>query len=335
MKIIISTGIYPPQRGGPAKYAKNLKEAFSAEGVKVDVLKYGIENALPTGVRHVVFFVKAFIKLMKADLYIALDQFSVGFPSVSAAKILGKKIIIRTGGDFLWESYVERTGDLVLFRNFYSGSKNNFSRKEKIIYSCSRWTMRNASAVIFSTEWQRNIFIEAYGLDSKKCFVVENYYGDKTESKEPMSKTFIAGTRALKWKNHERLIRAFGEARQLCPDISLDISNAPYEKFTDKIKSAYAIILVSLGDISPNMILDALRAGKPFILTKETGLYDRLKDVAVFVDPEDEKDIVEKITFLSDKLNYSKFKTKVERFTFFHSWKNIRNEFMDIYDAIK
>ena len=53
-------------------------------------------------------------------------------------------------------------------------------------------------------------------------------------------------------------------------------------------------MVVTLGDVSPNTILDAIRADKPFIMTTETGFTERLKDIAVFVNPEDTRDIAEK-----------------------------------------
>ena len=49
-----------------------------------------------------------------------------------------------------------------------------------------------------------------------------------------------------------------------------------------------------LGDISPNLILDAVRHNKPFILTQENGLTDRLGDIGLYVDPENVDDIKEK-----------------------------------------
>ena len=51
------------------------------------------------------------------------------------------------------------------------------------------------------------------------------------------------------------------------------------------------------------MIYDAIMTGTPFILTKETGMTDRVKAAAVFTDPLDKKDITEKIVWLSDPAN--------------------------------
>lgn len=348
-KILICTGIYPPQVGGPAQYAKETADEFRRRGHKIKVLNYKLERKLPTLVRHELFFWRTLFSMRGmrgagdladvGDFILALDTFSVGWPAVVAAKLAGKKILIRTGGDFLWESYVERTGDLVLLKDFYAKSRGNFNWKEKIIFGITKWTLQNASAVIFSTEWQRKIFEQAYGLAPDKNFIVENFYGQKlsggeSSSSAPKNRTFVAGVRNLKWKNLERLKRAFEEAVRIEPTINLNLSNAPYERFLAKIQTAYAVILISLGDISPNMILDAIRANTPFILTRETGLHGRLKDIGLFVDPENIEDIKEKILYLTDTANYRVVKEKIMNFNFTHSWGQICDEILKAANGV-
>ena len=117
-KILIATGIYPPKVGGPAQYAKNLKDSFEKLGHEVIVKTYGVEDYLPSGVRHLFFLFKIIPAVLSSDMIFVLDTFSVGLPAVLACKIFGKKSMIRTGGDFLWEGYVERTGKKILLRKF-------------------------------------------------------------------------------------------------------------------------------------------------------------------------------------------------------------------------
>lgn len=335
-KILICTGIYPPAIGGPAQYAKEIEDEFRRQGHTVRVLTYTFERYLPTFIRHGFFLWKTLSVILKmrmrgrrsGDFIIALDAFSVGLPAAVAAKILGKKIVIRTGGDFLWESYVERTGDLVPLNIFYKKSKDNFNWKEKVIYEVTRWTLSNVGAVIFSTDWQRKIFETAYDLDSERNFVVENFYGQKLPRLEKTNRAFVAGSRSIKLKNFGRLEEAFVAAQKIDPSISFNFSNLPYEEFLKEIRTSYAVILVSISDISPNMILDAIRSDTPFILTKNTGLYEKLKDIAVFVDPESVEDIKEKILFLANKDNYDFQKQKVEAFNFTHSWVEICKEIL-------
>lgn len=150
-----------------------------------------------------------------------------------------------------------------------------------------------------------------------------------------MAKVFIAGTRNLKWKNLDLLKRACVLAQKAVPDLVLDLDNAPYEKFLEKIKNSYAVILVSLGDISPNLVLDALRLKKPVVLTQETGLRERLGQAVIWVDPQDEKEIAEKIVWLSDQENYRVACERVQNFSFAHSWREIATEFIKIAESGK
>lgn len=334
MKILIATGIYPPDIGGPAQYAKNIETVWREQGHTVRVLSFQFEKKLPTGIRHFWYAFRLLFQMIGSDMVVAMDTFSAGVPAVFVAKILRKKIIVRTGGDFLWEAYVERTGDLVLLRNFYNTRMNKLSGKERIIFRLTRYMLTNTDGVVFSTMWQRDIFIPAYGIDTKKTHIVENYYGNKEESFEPLVKNFIAGARPLKWKNLNRVREAFDSVDVKKADVIFEENGEIFEKFMKKISHCYAVILASLGDISPNMILDAIRYNKPFILTKETGLYDRLKDVAIFVDPENTNDIKEKILFLADENNYRASVARISAFTFTHSWREICDELVSVYKNI-
>lgn len=335
MKILIATGIYPPDIGGPAQYVKNIETVWKDQGHNVQVVSFKFEKKLPTGIRHVWYLFRLFFRMIGSDMLVVMDTFSTGVPAVAAAKILRKKIIVRTGGDFLWEAYVERTGDLALLRNFYATRIGQLSRKEWVIFQLTRCTLTRADGIVFSTAWQRDIFTPAYGLDSKKTHIVENYYGKKEESFEPRIKNFIAGVRPLKWKNMARIREAFASAEAEKAGMTLEERGAYFGEFMHRIAHSYAVILASLGDVSPNMILDAIRHDKPFILTKETGLYDRLKDIALFVDPENTNDIKEKIIFLADEKNYRAAVAKVAAFTFTHSWQEICGELVKVYKNIR
>jgi glycosyltransferase involved in cell wall biosynthesis len=335
MKILIVTGIYPPKIGGPAQYAKNLKETFEKMGHVVGVKTYSIEDRLPTGVRHLFFFFKIIRAVLLSDTVFILDTFSVGWPTILVCKISGKKGIIRTGGDFLWEQYVERTGKKVLFRNFYDTEKPNFSFKEKLVFKTTKWTLNNSSKIIFSTDWQRDIFIKAYNLKKEKTSIVENYYGPKEFDNNFESKIFIASARNLIWKNFYILRNIFDKVKLVHPEITLFTENLPYVAFMDKMKSSYAVILASMGDISPNMILDAIRLNRPFICTKEVGIYGKIKDAGIFVNPLDEKEIEEAILNILTENGYKKAKEKVRNFNFMHTWDDIAREFLEIEEETK
>lgn len=347
MKILIASGIYPPDIGGPAQYARNLYEIWKgssatnfSEKHEVKVAAYRWERAFPPLVRHFLYFLKIIRKGWNADLILVLDTWSAAVPTMLACALMRKKYILRTGGDFLWESYVERTGDLVLFKNFYDQKIDKLTRKEKFIMKWGGKAIRNASALIFSTNWQRKIFESAYNLDPKKSFIVENYCGKREEFVEPENRAYVAGTRTLKWKNAELLKEAFAIAdkqvrtKGLAP-IEIDCGKAVYDSFVEKIRHSYAVVLVSLGDISPNMIFDAIHVGTPFILTRENGITERVKDCAILVNPEDKNEIAEKIVWLADPANRALQAKKVRDFTWVHTWEQIGQEIFTVWNKVK
>lgn len=328
MRILITTGIYPPKIGGPAQYSKNLKEALIKEGIEVSVATFGIESYLPTGLRHFWFMLKIVPKVLFSDVVISMDTFSVALPSAIVSKLFHKNMYIRTGGDFLWEQYVERTGKKVLFREFYKTEVKNFSKKEKIIFDLTKWTLKNTKKIIFSTAWQRDIFISAYGLDLNNTSIIENYYGPKEGDTLAIKKDFIASTRELVWKNIDFLKKIFDKIKDNHPEAQLVTKNSSFDDFMNQMKESYAVILVSLGDISPNMILDAIRFNRPFICTKEIGIFERIKDAGIFVDPMNEKQIENAVLELLTTEGYTNAKDKIRQFEFLHSWSDIAKEFL-------
>ncbi len=338
MKIVIATGIYPPKTSGPAQYAKNMNDLWSKMGHEVRVKTYGIENYLPTGIRHLFFFIKIIPALIQSDVVFALDTFSVGFPATLASRIFGKKIVIRTGGDFLWEGYVERTNDLVLLRNFYDTRIQSLSLKERIIFRITKWTLKKVDVLVFSTKWQKDIFLKPYMLDNSKIIIIENHYekiNSSFDNTGPGPKTFIAGVRPLKWKNIDFLQKVFLEDEIRSKNVALDISNSPHKEFLEKMAKSYAVILGLLWDISHHLILDAISLNKPFIITEENGFMDRISDIAITINPKKEEDIKKKVLWLLDSDNYLKQIEKIKEFSFTHTWSDIAQEYIDLFNKIK
>lgn len=330
MKILIATGIYPPALGGPAKYAWNLEQEWKRMGHEVVVKTFTIEHKLPKVISHIYFFFKIIFAVISCDFVYSLDQSAVGFPATLASWFFFKKSMIRTGGDRLWEEYVQRTGEKVLFKDFYKTTRTRWSFKDKFLFQVSKWTMKNANALIFSTEWQKDIFVEAYNLHRKNIHIIENYYGLKLPNTEPAEKNFIGGTRKLVWKNLDVLEKAFEGIHEA----KLDLNNYQHEEFMRKISVCYATILVSLGDISPNMILESIRYNKPFIITEENGLMDRIGAIAITVNPRDPADIRKKVEWLCSKENYDAQVDRIKNFTFTHTWTEIAREVLDLYNKI-
>lgn len=330
LSILITTGIYPPEIGGPAEYAKNLKEIWTHQGHVVHVEVFSRLNHIKTGIRHLIYFFKIIPYIYRADFILTLDTFSAALPTVCASLLFRKKIILRTGGDFLWEQYVERTKNKVLLREFYLKHIHSFTTKERIIFFLIRFVLQHVDTIIWSTAWQRDIFMKPYGLYHVKHSVIENYYGERRPPHTAHTMHFIGASRALVWKNIDVLEKVFNLPSVKDAGGVLDLTKVPHAFFLDTIQASYAVIVASLGDISPNTILDAIMCQKPFIVTKETGLYDRIKDIALFVDPCDLHDIEAKVLWLLKPENYELQCKKIREFTFVHTWEQIASEYLAV-----
>jgi glycosyltransferase involved in cell wall biosynthesis len=334
MKILITTGIYPPETGGPAFYAKFLRESLAKLGHNVHVSTWRLEKKLPTGIRHLFFLCRILPRIIWSDFVITLDTFGVGLPTVSASKLFGKKVVLRTGGAFLWEMFLERTKEKVLLRDFYNNPLNfNLNFKERCIFRLTRFVLQRTSVVVFSTKWQKDMFTKAYNLNSSKVAIIENRYGEKKESNLPLKKNFLCFSRDIWFKQVGFLKKVFENLND--NNLILETGNISREELLEKMKNCYAVILpTSLGDISPNTILEAISFNKPFILSRETGLFDRLRDIGLFCDPLNEEDIYQKILNLSDDNKYGGYVEKIKKFDFTHSYDDIASEFLTIYHRL-
>ena len=318
MKILIATGLEKSDIGGPFQYAHNLKAEFEKLGNKVKVAKYGSIEGTFLGIwPHAVW----------ADKILALDTFSVGVPAVLAGKLLGKKTIVRVCGDFLWSAYVNRTGVSITLPEFYK-SMPALNTKEKIIFHLYRWAIRNAGFLAFNTEWQRSIWEKTYDISYVKSGVVRNFIPARHkigESANPDSgKNFLWAGRVIPEKNP-------GMLRSLGVDI---VTGEAHARVLEKIKNSYAVTSLAFTDICPNFVIEGISFGKPFVMTRETGLDEIFPKGGIFVDPLDEKQIKEAMQSLRDENTYNKYTDGIKSLNLSHSWARMAEEFLSIWKKI-
>src|SRR3989344_600756 len=334
MKVLIATGIYPPQIGGPAKYAGNLAREFGAMGHRVSVSAYGpVERALPFGLRHAFYFLRLLPRFFGADAVLALDTVSVGLPAILCVRLFGKRIVVRPGGDFLWESYVERTGNLVPLPLFYTKAKT-LSVKEQLLFRVQRFVLRHASVVAFNTPWLRDIWRHIYELDISKTCIIQNYcVKEAASAPTPVKKVFLASGRALKLKNTSGLREAFALVRERQEDISLDDMPSSPDEFLKRLRECYAVVVASISEVSPNVIFEAVSLGKLFIVTEHSGLPKDLKRAGIEIDPLNIESMSTALLFLSDDAEYAKRKALVSALSCNHGWQEIAKEFIRLFET--
>ena len=109
-RVLLVTPLYPPDVGGPATHAVFVESQLSKFDFQIEHCYFGEVKRFPYIIRHIIFFAKILKSAKYVDTVYALDPLGVGLPAGLAAKILGKKFVLRVAGDRAWETGVQEFG---------------------------------------------------------------------------------------------------------------------------------------------------------------------------------------------------------------------------------
>ncbi len=367
LHVLIATPMLPPDIGGPGVYAERLASEFERRGHAVSVLSYTSRAPSRTGnrisislgsslpMRQIRYAWAAWRLLGRSDIAIALDPVAVGWPLAMACLLRRKAFLLRVEGDSLWERYVERTGDERTLRQFFQDlPRLSLSRRERAWRRAALRVFPKATRIVFSSTWRREIFKLAYPLRPEQSSLVAPAWPRPAAGPQERDRTLVFAGRFVTVKNIPRLIRAFlaatgpewrleligdGPERQNLESriLNLELSDRivirpplPHDELRRRIASAHAFVLPSFSDVSPNVILDCIAAGTPFLLTRETGFYETLQDTGLFVDPLDERDIAAKIHTLIDPNTYAACRARLAKFGGARSWETVADDWLKL-----
>lgn len=350
-RILIAAGIFPPDIGGPAAYVKNLLEELPEFGHEIKVITYadsedgkkGISNSsiFKISRKQNVFFryLKYFWEVLKlsewADVVYAHDLASTGLPCALAKTIKPRlKLVIRLGGDFLWEKAFNNGWTEKPLSQYYEQPKN-FS--EKIFLLLYKFVLSKCDKIIFSTEWQKEIYEKYLKVNPGKTVVIDNAFPEydlPAENSPIEGKTILLAGRLIKLKNFARVFEAIkdlgeikitvigeGPEKDNLKNISEKLglndrisfkNGVEQNELAKEIKKSFLVLVPSATEISPNLVLECLKLGKPVVATKECGFFKKYASQLIFIDPFDINDIKEKINFLSKKENYDNYLEKIK-----------------------
>lgn len=370
---LIAANIFPPQIGGPAWYGKRLAEELTKKGYKVVVVTYGkhfyfkeqlnyfvsyVSLSWPTLLRQLLYLLKVCWHARGANGIFALDSLGAGFPAVLAGKFLNKKVIIRLGGDFLWEKFIENGRGFVTMADFNEkGFFKSFSKIKKII----EFTLRNAYRVVFTTDFQKKLFVRHYSLKEKNSLVISNVFDQNLERKAVsynFPKTILWAGRFIKLKNLPFLIKVFIELLNKDHNLRLELVGDGPEKdniarliktkgledkaqvtegmdkksLQTKIAGAYFCVLPSLTEVSPNFAFECLAFGKPILITQETGIKEQFPGL-LYADPKDENSFIQAGFQLLNDDFYAAYQEKIFSFRFQYkkSWPDLTEEYLKLF----
>jgi len=331
MRILIATPLVPPEPGGPSYYCVGVQGALERAGHTVDVVSFSRIRRWPSGVRHVLYLYHVLWAARGANLILILDTVSVALPAVIAGWVLGKRTIVRTGGDFVWEHYVERTGELVPLSTFYIQERLLSGAERRLVLLQRAVVFRLASTVAFSTAWQRELWREPYSLALEKTMVVENarpvsVYAQQT-SQQVATCTFVWVGRDKVLKNVELLKEAFTRVHTQHPDSALSLlTNVPQEEALAAVAKARCVVVPSVSEVSPNIVFEALSLGVPVICTQDTGIREACSDVVSFVDTRDVDALTQAMLSMCDNREHAVWCGRIAGWTYERTYDDVARE---------
>lgn len=365
MKLIIATGTFLPEISGQSTFVSNLFVGLKSGGVEVIVISYSKNFA---DRKNEIFFVKRnFLRffnywmLLKKQLknnkkakniIYAQDLVSSGLPS---AAVKGKnRLVVRIGGDFLWEKMVNSGRCEVPLRQYYNRPK---SLKEKFYLIIYKFVLGRCDKIIFNNNLQKDIYSKFFKLSEEKIELIGNpLLGVAAEkfkySKEKKSNEIIYAGRFIPIKNLERLIEAFkkiekdyklvligdGPQKNKIEELSKDDERIKVETEIDqeqlfrRITNASMVVLPSLSDMSPNIVLEALSLGCPVVLTKENGLPENIKSQCLLINPMNVEDIKNGILQALEKKSDNL--TSEGRLESVNNWQEVADQHLKLFERL-
>lgn len=306
MKIVLATGIYPPDIGGPATYVEKLAEELKKSGAEISVITYSDQRSVIRDQHDVIHVWRSafpfahwwrYAQALKkhaadADIVYAFSSVSCGVP-LWMARLKKPKKVLRLGGDFFWERYTDLGGRKSM-REWYGGGWG----VGRLVRFLMGRILHSFDHVVFSTAFQQELYEKHYTLPQHS--VIENavplFQGSHAAARTAHSPfRLLVMSRLVGFKNTEALVRAMrvlpagfqltivGEGPRkrrlqrltqrldLCGRIAF--TSAVHGTDKREVMDMHDLLMLpSLTEISPNVALEACSAGLPVLLTAEHGL---------------------------------------------------------------
>lgn len=270
MRILIATGIYPPDIGGPATYAKYLAEELPKRGHGIEVVVYTkVAKGLPKGISHFAYFLKVLKLAKKCDVILATDAISAGFPAHLASWLSRKPYVLKIGGDYVWEQGVQRWGVRELLDEFL---EKKYGFKIELMRKLQARVAKSAAKVIAPSRYLASV-AEKWGVLKENIVVIYNTISPPpnfTKQKKDEIILFSAG-REVPWKGFQMLLEIIPEIQKKFPKARLVAGSFPKEE-VDLWYQRATLYLQNTGyEGFSHQLLEAMAHGLPIITTLAGG----------------------------------------------------------------
>jgi len=287
MRIVIASGIYPPDIGGPATYSRLIAEEFTNKGINISLVCYSDKSEEPTDKeeefkivrivrgsalsRYKKYFFALYKLARNCDVIYAQGPLGAGLPALAVSKILGKRFMIKIVGDYAWEQGVNQFGVKDLIEDFQN---RRYDRKTERIRKIQKMVVKSADKVVVPSEFLKKI-VKGWGVNEKRIIVIHNAgpessFVEKISLKQGLEgDILISSARLEPWKGMVALVEIMPELLKINPDFRLAIigSGSEAENIKSTIKKLNLENSVGLIDKVPHEeLLSYFKASSIFVL---------------------------------------------------------------------
>ncbi len=284
MKILIATGIYPPDIGGPATYTANLAKELTKLGHKVTVITYTddsranvrgdwrlvtISRHWPLWGRYKLYGWKIWWYGLQSDLIYAQDSVSAGLPAMLANWFLGKPFILKVVGDYAWEQGQNKYG---VRDNLDDFQNKKYSRKIEFLRWIEQKVARHATKIITPSKYLKAI-VEQWGIAAEKISVVYNAYDAAavmiTKQPDKTEEIIMSVGRLVPWKGLDTLIELMPAILKERPNAKLVIAgDGPFRTQLEETIAANHLEgkVIMRGRLTHEKLLEELSRASVFVL---------------------------------------------------------------------
>ena len=310
MRVLLVSAIFPPDIGGPATHAADLRAELRARGHEVTVLALTDEGT-PTSIDGLVRLPRSWPwpwRATRALIWIARHRrdydivYATGLTevAVAGARAGGLPVVAKIVGDPAWERGVRRGQTTETFDAFQRSAGGGLALRA--MRALRNWSVRRATIVITPSEHLRGV-VERWG--AREVVVVPNGVrqvrrAGSGESTRPGILDLVYVGRLVVHKRVDILIEAVARTSLAHLDVVGDGPEADYlrervaalgadarvrflgsldhDGVMQRLASADALVLASSYEGLPHVVLEALASGTPVVAPAIGGVAEILGD---------------------------------------------------------
>ena len=289
MKILIATGLYAPDIGGPATYTKFLERHLPKNGIAYDVASFSTVRKYPKIIRHIVYLFMLLKRGRSADVVYALDTISVGVPALIVSYLLGKTLYLRVPGDYAWEQGQQRFGVTDILDTYLIKKEKPFPVRV-LAWLQYRVALR-ATKIIVPSDYMSGV-VGLWGIEENKIVRIYSALNpiEVAGTKEGLRTHFgytgfvvITAARLTPWKGIDTLIDVVADFRDAGIDMMLEIigDGTEWKHLEERIQKRNAESYIHLrGTLHKQELAERVKASDVFVLnTSYEGLSHQLIEV--------------------------------------------------------